>query len=287
MERKEGIEIARRCGLPRISALLALLLSGCLYSTQHYNSGRILDPGRTSVTLGAGQQRGFKYDCAQDYSIWWGLDSTGTRCRGSEYVPDAGGGQGAYIERTKPAIRTNTSSPKASLEYRLGLHGRWGPFPGFDGGLHLEAPTNPASGEFDVKMGLPAGRRSAWAHSLSAGWGIGLWADNSYFLEYALSLPVFRHALFGNYRATYLATQASDLKEAETRRRFDSRRRLIHQASLGFLWNLPELAVLPDFLAPQVNLTYPLAPAGTDRIPAAALDDRQWDASLGFGWNLR
>jgi hypothetical protein len=44
---------------------------------------------------------------------------------------------------------------------------------------------------------------------------------------------------------------------------------------------------LPDFLAPQISLTYPLAPVGTDRIASRFLDDRQWDASLGFGWNFR
>jgi len=162
-----------------------------------------------------------------------------------------------------------------------------GPFPGVEMGLHLESPTNPVSGEFDLQLGLPVPAGRPYHHSLSAGWGIGIWADNSYFLEYAASRSWGGNEFFGNYRATYLASQLADLNGSVEARKFRLNRRLIHQSSLGFKWTLPEIPVVPDFIVPEVGLTYPLAPTGTDAIPDWVLDDRAWDLSLGIGWHFR
>ena len=186
----------------------------------------------------------------------------------------------------KPA-QTWSTAPKASLGYRVGVSGKWGVFTGTEIGLHLEGPTNPASGEFDLKLGLPVPAGRPYRHSLSAGWGIGIWADNSWFLEYALSRSWGGNDLFAGYRGTYLASQMSDLDDAESDRRFGFKRRFIHQADIGFKWTLPRIPVVPDFIAPMAVLTYPLAPFHTDAVPDGLLDDHLWDVSLGMGWNFR
>jgi hypothetical protein len=191
------------------------------------------------------------------------------------------------LKDTLPYIKTWSRSFKTSLGYRLGISGRWGPFTGAEIGLHLEAPTNPVTGEFDMKLGLPAPKKFHVHHSLSAGWGIGVWADNSYFLEYALSHSLGESSLFGNYRATQLASQISDLGNAEKNRKFDSHQRLIHQASIGFTWSLPEISILPDFVSPQVILTYPMGPTGDGKIPEYLLKESVWDLNMGLGWRFK
>jgi hypothetical protein len=262
------------------------LLAGCLYTGQHFNDARLLAPGNTSFTLGAGMSRQAAYGCpeAPEYGYDY-KDSTGLHCVQFVQHFDSLGRISTDYDTVPPRL-DGSMRPKASLGYRLGVGGRMGPFPGADIGLRLEAPTNPVSGEFDLRLGLPAPRAGAWRHSLSAGWIIGVWADNSWFLEYAYSHDWGRNAVFANYRATLLATQFADLQEAEGSRRFASRRRLIHQASLGWMWNLPAVPALPDFLAPEATLTYPLAPGGFAAIPDQYLDDRAFEFSLGVGWRF-
>lgn len=214
-------------------------------------------------------------------------DSAGTHCFQPAPVSDSIGNT-TFRSDSVPHVHAWSSTFKGSLGYRLGVHGPFGPFAGAEIGLHLEGPTNPASAEFDLKAGLPLPKGLPFHHSLSAGLGIGAWADNSYFGEYALSRAFGANDLFVNYRATYLASQLSDLDGSESRRHFKSRRRLIHQASLGFAWNLPDIPVLPDFIVPLVVLTYPLAPVGTGTPPPDyLLDDHVWDFSVGMGWNFR
>ena len=269
-------------------AASAFLLSGCLYTTHHYNTGRLLEPGSTSVTLGYGRTQAPGYGCPHG-TLYEDKDSLGVlQCTtgfGPYETDSAGrGSQKPLVEAGGP---TSASVTQASLGYRLGVHGRFGPFTGAEIGLHLEAPTNPASAEFDLKLGLPMPGARPYHHSLSLGWGIGAWADNSWFAEYAASRSFGENDLFFNYRGTWLATQLSDLNGSESRHRFRVHRRFIHQGALGFLWTLPEIPVLPDFVAPEAVLTYPLAPMGEDAVPAFVLDDRAWDFNFGFGWHFR
>jgi hypothetical protein len=194
---------------------------------------------------------------------------------------------GGYREKTTERVLSSIRAISESLGYRLGIHGPMGPFPGLELGVHLEAPTNPVTGEFDLKLGLPVPEGLPWRHALSAGWGIGAWADNSWFLEYAVSRAFGPYGVYFNYRGTRLATQYADMADPEKASRFSRAQRLIHQAALGFEWRLPDIPVVPDFLSPQVILTYPLAPAGTRPIPEFVLDDRGWGFNLGLGWEFR
>lgn len=266
----------------------ACLLSGCLYSTQHFNTGRLLEPGQSSATLGAGTLRALEYGCAGGWNVYPFTDSTGTHCVVYRFEGSAGS-NGDFTQSidTLDQERTWSIAPKASLGYRVGVSGKWGFFTGTEIGLHLEAPTNPVSGEFDLNLGLPVPEGKPYHHSLSAGWGIGIWADNSWFLEYAFSRSWGGNDMFAGYRGTYLASQISDLDDSEGDRRFGSKRRFIHQADFGFKWILPDIPVVPDFIVPMAVLSYPLAPFHTDAVPDDVLDDHLWDVSLGMGWQFK
>jgi hypothetical protein len=186
---------------------------------------------------------------------------------------------------TLPRAIESQTIPKFSVSYRLGVRGKWGPFSGVEMGWLVEAPTNPGTVEFDLKFGLPGIRTLNVRHSLSAGWGVGMWADNSYFAEYAASRSFGAHALYGSYRFTYLATQPSQLDSSFDNWKFTSRRRSIHQAALGLYFQLPDWTLVPDYVTPQVNFSFPVVAPFTE-IASDKLEPVLTNFNFGFGWNF-
>lgn len=261
--------------------LAVYLLSGCLYTTHHFNSGRILEPGETAVALGLGLTSIYGVECSDDKAYYY-TDSTGAHCRQDIYNSN---GQSNDSVLSNPVLMV-MKSPKVSLGYRLGVRGAWGPFTGVELGWQLEAPTNPMSVEFDVKFGLPYFGLPAFRHSLSAGWIVGMWADNSWFLEYAGSHSFRVNAIYGNYRMTRLATQPLDLEASLEKWHFQSRTQIVHQAVLGFYWKMPAIVLLPDYLAPQAIATFPVV-ASFEPVPKSLLNPYQWEINVAFGWNFK
>ena len=74
---------------------------------------------------------------------------------------------------------------KYSIDYSFGAMDTVIFFRGLQLGIHLEAPTNPGTLEFNGLLGLPA--PSLFHQYVELGWGIGMWADNSLFAGYGLS----------------------------------------------------------------------------------------------------
>lgn len=258
----------------------AFLLSGCLYTSHHFNSGRVLDPGQTAVTLGYGTYRLYDATCSDKQNYESFMDSTGTPLCANR----------SNDEDTVPGKVKVVEIPKFSLGYRLGVRREWGPFTGVELGWHLEAPTNPVSAEFDLKFGLPAPSRWRAHHSLSGGWIIGAWADNSFFGEYAASRTFGAltgpdaHALYASYRLTYLATQPEEAIRTERFAiGFKHKNRIAHQATLGVYLRLPDIVLLPDFLSPHATASTPWV-----RNLNSARPDQKilLDMNLGFGWRF-
>ncbi|MEO7778144.1 MAG: hypothetical protein ABIY63_11485 [Fibrobacteria bacterium] len=259
-----------RCGLAFCAAFSS---TGCLYSVHHFNTGVLLPAGHSQATLGVGRQP--QWRCAHYHT-----DSTVAEHTCAEY-DSAGSKPGAEIARKADIF-------KGSFNYRLGLKDKWGPFPGAELEWHMEAPTGPMTMEFALNLALPTGNPAPTAasfhHKLGAGWGIGAWADNSFFMEYAaskrLGLPLF----FGNLRGTYLATQLNEVLGDDFSQPLPSHRVLVAQAGLGLSFRLPDWPVVPDFLVPQFNLTLPQIPGGEREFRRRDIPLAQWDMNLGFGW---
>jgi hypothetical protein len=244
-----------------LAFLLAAGLTGCLYSTQHFHTGVLMGAGRGEATLGLGRQP--RWECSAP------ADSLQPRACNED-------GTGAEHARL-------SEGPQASFDYRVGIADRLGPFPGAELQWHLEAPTNPASLEFGANLGLPAW--GAMRHMLGAGWGIGAWADNSLFLQYAASRRVGLPLFFGNLRATLLATQLPRVLKDDFSRALPSRRVLVLQSGFGARFALPKMPLAPDFLVPQFNVSYPQLPAGDRDFRRADIPPLQWDMNLGMGWD--
>ena len=262
---------------------LSSLLTGCLYTTHHFNSGRILEPGQTAVTFGYGRSRIYEQGCPDGWDRPFG-DSNTTHCeRYLEKTPFASVRDSVMIRQRV----TSFAVPKLSLGYRLGVRGAWGPLTGVEMGWHLEAVTNPGTIEFDLKFGLPLPRPmlAKHHHSLSGGWGVGMWADNSWFLEYAASRDLGRHSVYGNYRYTRLATQPTELEKSFDNWKFESHRGYAHQMALGFYLRLPDIFLIPDYVTPQANLTFPVK-APFIKVDSELMDPVLLNYNFGFGWNF-
>ena len=242
----------------------ACVLSGCLYSVHHFNTGETLGAGKSEATLGAGRQ-----------PLW--------SC--SPAPPDTGSVRLACNEDGSGTEKVSESFLfKGSVDYRLGIKNNLGPFPGVELEWHVEGPSNPATMEFGLNLGLPS--PTSFRHKLGAGWGIGAWADNSFYLEYALSKNWGRTLAFGNARVTWLATQIGDVMSQNFADPLPSRQRLVLQSGLGLRFRLPNWKVVPDFVIPQVNLTWPQVPSGDQSFRGQDIPPLQWDANLGLGWSL-
>ncbi|MBF0430022.1 MAG: hypothetical protein HQK83_01985 [Fibrobacteria bacterium] len=173
---------------------------------------------------------------------------------------------------------------KTSLDYRLGIFDKWGPFPGGDIGLHLEVPTNPGTMEFDMKLAMPGGHETWYRHSLSAGWGIGMWADNTLFMEYGASTLLGMHILFANFRASYIATQFFKVFEEDIDSPFTHRQRMVYQSSLGLYFRVYDIFLFPDYVIPQFITSYPEIPAGLET--DETIWKPQFNVNIGMAWRF-
>lgn len=264
-----------------LAALPALYLSGCLYTTQHFNTGRLLEPGETAVTMGWGKAHFYQDNCPDGFYLDF-PDGKPVDCRWSGYssrpnvVHDP-------ADSVRSVVRESQTTPKVSLGYRLGVRKQWGPLTGIEIGWSLEAPTNPISLEFDLKAGLPAPAGWKVSHSLSAGWGVGAWVDNTWFAEYAVARAFGKCALFGSYRFSLLATQPTDLDSSFNAARFVPFPHLAHQVSLGWFQPLAAIPIVPDYLIPEITLTAPVFRDGLRYARPPAFD---FNFNLGIGWNF-
>jgi hypothetical protein len=285
--RRRGPDLKLAALVPCLFPVTLLFpLTGCLYTTHHFNSGRILEPGNTAVTFGVGRSKVYDADCPDGYHrVIEDSRASDTHCQPYGSFEDTTPVPESMIV---PAEVSSFAIPKFSLDYRLGVRGAWGPFTGVEMGWHLEAVTNPATAEFDLKFGLPIPKRYNAQHSLSAGWGVGMWADNSWFFEYAASHNLGdgdRHAVFGNYRYTILATQPVDLENSFRGWKFVSNRGHAHQVALGAFIRWPAMFLLPDYVVPEAVATFPVV-APFIHIDPSILDPFLLNFNLGFGWNF-
>ncbi len=236
-----------------------------MYSVHHFNTGVILPAGESQATFGIGRQ-----------SIWecenGTVDSAGLKKVCNE--------TGAGVEKV---IQSQVT--QGSFDYRLGLRNSWGPFPGAELQWHVEAPTHPATMEFALNLALPSG--PSIHHKIGMGWGIGAWADNSAFAEYAISKQWGRPLFFGNLRATWLATQIDEVMREDFSHALPHNQIFIAQVGTGIFLKLPIVRVVPDFIIPQFNFTLPQVPIGSQKFRWEDIPLIQWNVNLGFGWNFQ
>jgi len=259
-------------------AIPVLCLQGCLSSWIRLEDGTVLAPGRSEFGVALASAPRVQAKCVDsDHRV----DSLGREtCVRYRYGETEWGGL-AYSIDTLPERTIRTRDPDWALAWRLGVLGPFGPFTGLELGIHAEFPTNPVSQEFRLALGLP-GSDSLRAHSLLAGWGTGMWADDNWFLQYAASRRFGRCRVFGSLRATLQATQLEDALDGD---RFHHKRSWDVQSGVGARFDLGSAKVVPDWLV--VGATADYSHAGLPEIGASKQVDGfgvAWTSAMGWTW---
>lgn len=312
---RRPVRLSHGLGIALAALPIAISLQGCLYTSHHFNTGQLVAPGKTRWEFGTGSQRLAETACsdveglARHQTLKQKAASLpnlrpqySTDYYGSSSIKDRNGSPSCAVNYyagedtlartyvvlgdTFSAEREYSALLNVSMGWRLGVRNAWGPFTGVDIGWRLEAPTGPATLEFDARFGLPLPVLMArWNHAASLGWGIGAWADNSLFAEYAFGMATGRLRPFGNTRVTYLASQPMDLAVSSGFTDFTRYRRWVAQANVGLEWILPDWPLLPQRLLPTLSLAYPALPffMDTGHLQAEGVDIR---LALGASWSL-
>jgi hypothetical protein len=261
--------------------LLCFPLTGCLYTVQRFNDGTILPPGASDVTLGIGGTSTWSVDCPDGYY------ESGSDCVRYRYTGYYSNPNPPRYDTTKPQL-TESPLTQVHLGWRLGVRKEWGPFTGAEIGWNLDVPTEPATMEFYGRLGLPGFSDTSVAHSITAGWGIGAWVDNSWWLEYSISrrLGPLRPWIGG--RALLQGTRFSELS-TDDGDALVSNRHLIWQGFGGASLSLGEIPVIPDWIAVEGTWTTPGVRSGLTSDKALRYriaDKNDFGVHVGFGWRF-
>jgi hypothetical protein len=219
-------------------------MCGCFFTTQSFNSGKILVPGVTRFGAGFGR-RSFVFR-EWDYDYYTGYGSY------------------HYEEQTYMTY---------NLNYRLGVLKKYP----FGGGLELgwmfEAPvalerSGAASLECDSRFGFKAFRlgKGVFHHNMAAGWLIGQWVDNSWYLEYAAGYEIKTTILYAGYRGILAGTDFIS-KDGDPFEYVDdglgfgrfrpSSRSWNNRMILGLRWYTGEVLFIPDYFIPEISVIFP------------------------------
>jgi hypothetical protein len=233
-----------------------LLPCGCLFTTHSFNHGRLLNPGETMISLGAGER--LLHDVRTEFEYEYLYDTITFE---ESYVP-----VDTFYDTLSARLLTT------SLDYRLGIL-RTIPFGrGLEYGFHFELPLIMKKGvvygseipvlEFGLRAGLSSFplRRGLFHHNIEAGWSIGQWVDNGWYGGYAASWE--RGRIMPYLGARFILGPSSPLEQglsAELSEGFFDYhdRTFLARVSAGTSITLPRLPVLPDILCPEVSVIFP------------------------------
>jgi hypothetical protein len=259
--------------LPWVLPAAILLLQGCLSTWIRMEDGTILQPGKSDFSLAVGSVPRPAYVCEEAGWESPDRDSNGVyQCE--KYIYSGQSSPSSNWIRT-PAKLVEEREPHLALHWRLGALGPFGPFVGLEVGMQTEFLTAPVSQEFNVALGLP-GSDSVVAHAVMVGWGIGMWADNSWFAQYAASREAGRLRVFGSARSTLQASvNQSDIGSG----RFNHSRHWDFQVAAGVKYRLGEVFLLPDWVG--LGGTVDLGNLG---YPSLDFDQLEQQSGIGFAW---
>jgi hypothetical protein len=260
---------------------LTLFLCSCI-GTQRMNTGRVVPSGHHQISWGIGPD--ILYDCMLDAATDPATGNVWCESEGNSYL-----GSNDTIKRYY--------YPSVSREYRVGLRNKWGPLRGLDAGYYLQFMLPPVLG-FDIRAGLPGLDTNYFAHSLSLGWDIGSWADNSWFATYAISFAYQNLVLYSNWRAIWAASRLSEFDPEgnyweeyynEESIDYDKKNRShskswVHHFTTGIEINLGDHFLLPEAIALQVVAAFPyystMVRFKKNQVPSVIY---LWN--LGFKWD--
>lgn len=271
-----------------LAATASLCLQGCLSTWMRLEDGTVLAPGHTEFALAYGKVPRVAHDCS-DFTRRRRVGDHDLVCvEPPNYYPydpetETFSLDTTAVETVTPSTLSRETESHFGLAWRLGALGPFGPFTGLEVGLQTEVPTAPISQEFRVALGLP-GSDSIRAHSLIAGWGTGMWADDTWFLQYAASRTFGPCRVFGSLRGAIQATYIADLLDGD---KLEHLRTWDVQLGTGARVKLGRAPVLPDWLL--IGLTADLSHQGYPELGSSTEVQAEgfgvaWTSAMGWAW---
>jgi hypothetical protein len=255
-----------------VFVMLCALASNCLISSHSFNCGTLLDPGETAVGLGCGIS-GYK-------NIFPNISTGSTRTQQ---------GYDSLIFSDTAFDTVSGQTITASVDYRLGILQKLPLGRGLEFGFHIEEPivTNGVAIqalepilEMGVIAGIPDRPCGSWLvhQNIGTGFQVGLWVDNGWFLEHAISAEQGRFTpyLVNRIELTATTPRSNEPTESAEDNFFSAHdRKLLYRGTFGLKTILPKLRILPDGVFTECTL---VAPNPTRLQPV------QVHGSLGFQW---
>lgn len=221
-----------------LPVLFIINFSGCNFSTQSYNFGKLLNPGEGITTFGFGFRPMHEEE--------------------SDYYDD-------FFDEYYDTVEVNKFS--TCVDFRLGLLSK-PPFGGgLEFGLNIEYPgqfssdIGPPVADFDLRMGIKSHtlKKCIYHHNIGIGWTVGCWIDNGWFAEYAAGMEFTKVMPYVNMR---FMINATDITETDNDP-FDSEFFTEHKVNfnirncIGIAIPIKKLPVLPDYISPELSIVYP------------------------------
>jgi hypothetical protein len=237
--------------------LIALLQTGCFFTSQSYNHGKLLNPGESLFSYGTGIK---SFTSMKEQSI----DSAGI----SIYSNDS----------------TIYKWVTLCIDYRLGFLEKYPFGKGIELGFHIEEMLRSYKEKYDwgysneerkqmdgyppivevsARLGIKdiTAKRSIYHHNIGLGWIIGLWIDNGWLIEYACGFEFEKTIPYLSIRGFLSPTNSFDSKRAsfiESNSYWKHDRKANIRTTCGISLKLPErIPVIPDFISPECSLIFP------------------------------
>jgi hypothetical protein len=262
----------RMTALALTALLIATFHSGCYFTTQSYNYGKLLNPGEGQWTVGFGGIRTesrivdktTKDSIGNSKSIYyprnWMTMAVDYRLGFLDTKPFGGGLEiGVHVEQGATLLR--------EIDTNTVFYGEtWDPQtqPGVQ-----EIDTSfdalfwgPPAVELAVRVGLPQRPLglSTYYQNIDAGWIVGAWVDNGWFVGYSGGAEFRRLYPYGGVRLTLAPTNIfqDDVLDFDSETFFSTSHPLLSlRTTLGCALKLRPLRFLPDMIIPEIVIIGP------------------------------
>lgn len=234
-----------------IAVFLGFFSAGCNFTSQSYNFGKLLDPGSSLVTVGAGGR--------QFYRVHW---------------------HDTAVQNATVTLKDTTVFQNYSLcfDYRLGILKKIPFGQGLEIGFHLEGPVQysptdsigkltgeylgPAALELDCRMGIKdfSLGKGIFHHNAGVGWTVGQWIDNGWYAEYAAGWEYKWLIPYIDFRAELLATDPTSVDSlTESYTPFEHEKRSwTTRTAIGVAIRVPHIFfLLPAYISPELSFVCP------------------------------
>ena len=231
--------------------VIPLFFTGCYYTSQSYNNGKLLDPGDSKFTGGVGV-------AYQQIPKEQERDSAG------KVIP------------IPQNLQQKTLWRQFAINYQLGVEDKYPFGGGAEIGIHFEYQLYKEAGiygkrksksnimpcvDFNTRLGFKDYVKDdfIYQHNLELGWTTGLWVNNGWFIGYAGGWEFRKIIPYYGVRFVYLPSKV-DFSKITNSNFWDRRKQKMNvRVVTGATFKLKKMPLLPDLISPEFSMVGPHA----------------------------